>query len=169
MLDYTIDVLLIGLALVLVIQLLKTPIKIFLTRKGLGDSEKMSKIFNAIVTLISYAMSFGAACIYFHFFKHYPLFADTRILTYTVGIVGASQAIYKLLETYGRDGLITLIKVLIAKAKEKKITNIKDVPEINTDTLAAWIYTGIKERFEGASITESDVKQIIEEKIINHP
>lgn len=168
MLDYTIDILLIGFVVVLVVQLIKAPIKAILVRKGLGESEKMSKIFNAIMTLFSYAMCFAGACVYFYYFKHYPLFQDTKILSYTVGVIGASQAIYKVLETYGRDGLFAIFEAIIEKIKTKKTTNVEMLPTIDTATFASQIYEGIKERFENASITEEDVRQILEEKIKNH-
>lgn len=168
MLDYTIDILLIGFVVVLVVQLLKAPIKVVLTRKGLSESKKMSKIFNAIVTFFSYLMCFVGACVYFRYFKHYPLFQDTRILSYTVGVIGASQAIYKVLETYGRDGLFAIFEAIIEKIKAGKITNIEALLSVDAEVLASWIYEGIKERFENASITEEDVKQILEEKLSNH-
>lgn len=168
MLDYTVDILLIGFVVVLIVQLLKAPIKVILLRKGLGESEKMSKIFNASITLFSYGMSFAGACVYFIYFKGYPLFEDTRIISYSVGVIGSSQAIYKVLETYGRDGIFAIIEALIEKVKANKVTSVKDLPVIDSSTLVAQIYAGIKERFENASITEEDVKQIVEEKFINH-
>ena len=168
MLDYTIDILLVGFVVVLFIQLLKTPIKAVLTRKGLGENEKMSKIFNAVVTFLSYVLCFVGACIYFRYVKHYPLFEDSRILTYTVGVVGASQTIYKVLETYGRDGLFAIIKAIIERIKSKESTKIEALATMTFDEFASKIYEGIQERFEDASITEDDVKQIIQEKISNH-
>lgn len=167
MLDYTIDILLIGFVVVLVVQLLKAPVKAILVRKGLGENKKMSKIFNAVMTLFSYAVSFAGACVYFYYFKHYPLFADTKILSYTVGVIGSSQAIYKVLETYGRDGLFAIFEAIIEKIKSGKTTDIQALT-IDSATLASQIYLGIKERFEDASITEDDLKQIVEEKFINH-
>ena len=168
MLDYTIDILLVGFVVVLIVQLIKAPIKAILVRKGLGESEKMSKIFNATMTLLSYGMSFAGACVYFIYFKGYPLFEDTKILSYTVGVIGSSQAIYKTLETYGRDGVFAIFEAIIEKIKAGKTTNVKALPEMDTTAFAQQIYAGIKERFEDASITEDDVKQIVEEKIINH-
>ena len=168
MLNYTLDILLIGFVVVLVIQLLKAPVKAVLIRKGLGENEKMSKIFNAIMTLFSYAMCFAGSCVYFHYFKHYPLFKDSRIVSYTVGVIGASQAIYKALETYGRDGLFAIFEAIIENLKANKTTNVQTLPVVDCDTLAVQLYLGIKERFENASITEEDLKQIIEDKIVNH-
>ena len=168
MLSYTIDILLIGFIVVLVVQLLKAPIKTILIRKGLGDNEKMSKIFNAIMTLFAYVMCFVGSCVYFYYFKHYPLFKDSKILSYTIGVIGASQAEYKALETYGRDGLFAIFGAIVEKIKAGKTTKIETLPVIDSEVFAAQIYAGIKERFEDASITEEDVKQIIEEKIHNH-
>ena len=167
MLEYTIDILLIGFIVVLVVQLLKAPIKSTLIRKGLGESDKMSKIFNATMTFFSYVMCFLGACIYFRYFKHYPLFQDSRILSYTVGVIGASQAIYKVLETYGRDGLFAIFEAIIGKIKAGKATSAEAL-SIDSATLVSQIYIGIKERFVDASITEEDLKQIVEEKLSNH-
>ena len=168
MLDYTVDILLIGFIVVLVVQLLKAPIKAILVRKGLGESEKMSKIFNAVMTLFSYTACFIGACAYFYYFKHYPLFKDTKILSYTIGVIGSSQAIYKVLETYGRDGLFAIFEAIIEKIKAGKAADGKALPTVDTAVLAAQVYAGIKERFEGASITEDDVRQILEEKFVSH-
>lgn len=167
MLDYTLDILLIGFVVVLMIQLIKAPIKAVLEHKGLSENKKMSKIFNAVTTFLSYAMCFVGACVYFHYVKHYPLFADARILYYTVGTVGASQSIYKLLETYGRDGLLAIVGALIDRIKAKNTTDITSLPEVKLDELAEEIYRGIEERFEDATITSADVKEILKEKI-NH-
>ena len=162
MLDYTIDILLIGFITVLMVQLIKAPIKAILEKKGLSTNSKMQKIFKILVITFSYAMCFAGACVYFHFFKQVPLFEDTKIIGYTVGAVGASQSIYGVLETYGRDGLLAIFKALATKAKEKKTTNLNALPIIGTDVLAMKIAEGIYERFEGASITTEDVKQILE-------
>ena len=168
MLDYTVDILLIGFIVVLMVQLIKAPVKAVLERKGLSDSTKMSKIFNAIVTLFSYVMCFVGSCIYFRYVKHCSLFSDAKILYYTVGVIGASQSIYKVLETYGRDGILAIIGALIDRAKAKKVTSIESLPSIEFSVLASQIHEGIRERFEDASITEEDVKQILEAKFINH-
>ena len=161
MLDFTIDILLIGFVVVLVIQLLKAPVKAVLEHKGLKESDAMSKTFNAVMTFLSYAACFGGACIYFVCFKGIPLFADGSIFTYTVGVIGASQSIYKVLETYGRDGILAIFAAILERAQKEKNA-------ISADDFAKEIYAGIQERFEGASITEEDVKQIIEAKIKNH-
>ena len=168
MLDFTVDILLIGFVVVLIVQLLKAPIKAILERKGLKESATMSKIFNAIMTFVSYAACFAGACVYFVFFKGYPLFADTKILTYTVGVIGASQSIYKVLETYGRDGIFAIFEAIIAKIKEGKTTKIEKLPCVSIDAFAEAVYQGIQERFEGANITKEDVKQIVEEKFTSH-
>ena len=168
MLDYTIDILLIGFIVVLLVQLIKAPIKTVLERKGLSENPKMSKIFNAIVTLFSFVACFAGSCIYFQCVKHYPLFADTKILYYTIGTVGASQSIYKVLETYGRDGLLAIIGALIEKAKKKETTDISSLPAISAEDIAKAVMQGIEERFEDPKITEGDLIEILKEKIENH-
>lgn len=163
MLDYTIDILLIGFITVMMIQLIKTPVKVILNHRGLKDSAKMSKIFKIVFTTLSYLMCFAGACIYFHFFEGVPLFEDLKIVGYTVGAVGASQAIYNILETYGRDGLLAIIKALFEKAKARKTTDISALPIIGKDVLAQKIAEGIYARFDGAPITQEDIKQILEQ------
>lgn len=163
MLDYTIDILLIGFITVLMIQLVKAPIKAILKKKGLKDSVKASNLFKIIVTTLSYAMCFVGACIYFRYFLCVPIFTDFKIVGYTIGAVGASQSIYGVLEAYGRDGLLAIFKALKEKAKARKITDLAALPIIGTDVLAGKIAEGIYRRFEGAPITREDIKQILEE------
>ena len=168
MLDFTLDILLIGFVVVLITQLLKAPIKAVLEHKGLKESAAMSKAFNATMTFFSYAACFAGACIYFVFVKHIPVFADAKILTYTVGVVGSSQSIYKVLETYGRDGILAIVAAIIERLKQGKTTNVSELPSMSTDELAEKLYEGIQETFEGANITVDDVKRILEAKIKNH-
>ena len=164
MLDYTIDILLIGFITVLMIQLIKAPIKAILEKKGLKDSVKASNLFKIIVTTLSYAMCFVGACVYFRYFLCVPVFTNfKKIVGYTIGAIGASQSIYGVLEAYGRDGLLAIFKALKEKAKARKITDLAALPIIGTDVLAGKIAEGIYRRFEGASITREDIKQILEE------
>lgn len=164
MLDYTIDILLIGFITVLMIQLIKAPIKAILEKKGLKDSVKASNLFKIIVTTLSYAMCFVGACVYFRYFLCVPVFTNfEKIVGYTIGAIGASQSIYGVLEAYGRDGLLAIFKALKEKAKAGKITDLAALPIIGTDVLAGKIAEGIYRRFEGASITREDIKQILEE------
>lgn len=158
MLDYTIDVLLIGLVAVMLIGVIKAPIKALLVKKGLKENEKMAKIFKAIVTTVSFVSCFIGACIYFWFFKHTNPFTDASILWYTIGTVGASQTIYMLLETYGRDGVLMIIKAIIANRKNVTTTIVPP----NTEELASKIATEIQSLYEGAPVTAEDIKSILD-------
>lgn len=167
MLDYTLDILLIGFVVVLVIQLIKAPIKSVLENKGLSESSKMAKTFNAIMTLFSYAMCFAGACVYLSCIKNYPVFEDTKILTYTVGTAGASQTIYKTLETYGRDGLLAIIDAIIDRIQNPKLTDPSKLSETSIEEVSKIVMEGIEERFENPQITAEDVADILKDKL-NH-
>ena len=119
MITYTIDVLLIALIIVLLIQIIKAPIKNALNKNNKLDTQQAKNVFKIICVSVSMIVGFSASCIYFWVFEHVNPFANITILWYTIGTVGASQTIYVLLETYGRDGLLVLIKNLITKRKEK--------------------------------------------------
>lgn len=158
---FTVDVLLIGFVVAMVIEAIKAPIKSLLIKKGLKDDEKKAKTFKAIVTAISFIMCFVGACIYFWFFKHTNPFLDDAIIWYTIGTVGASQSIYMVLETYGRDGIMMVIKTIISN--KGKQTDIAAIPTTNnTDELSEKIVAGIQSIYEGAPVTKEDVKSILD-------
>lgn len=161
MLDFTLDILLIGFITVLMIELVKAPIKAILVKKGLKDNDMASKIFKIVAMLLSYVFCFVGALIYFHFYLHVNPFAGTKIIWYTIGTVGASQSIYGFLETYGRDGVLAIIKALVAKSKDKSITDMSKLSEQGLDTFATQIVGGINTYFEDAPITKEDIKQIL--------
>lgn len=161
MLEFTVDILIIGLLTVLSLELFKKPVKVILVKKGLKDNEMASKIFKAVVTLLSYVGCFIGALLYFHFYLHANPFASSNIIWYTVGTVGASQSIYAALETYGRDGLWQIIKGIITKLQNKEFTDMSKLTAPALDDFAAKIMAGINEYFEDAPITKEDLKAIL--------
>ena len=160
MVSFTIDVLLIGIATVILIGLIKTPIKILLAKRGYSDSSKAKYLFKAITTIISFIFCFGTACAYFKFYLNVDPFVDLKVLAYTLGVLGASQTIYQIYETYGRDGLLVLIKNTI---QNRKLTDLASL-NIDTEMLTKQINSAIQEGFENAPDVSEIVKQLLEQK-----
>ena len=158
MLNYTIDVLLISLIVVILVGAIKTPIKSVLVKKGLKENEQMKKIFKAIVVTATFILSFVGACLYLIVTKVNP-FKDTTIIFYTVGVIGTTQSIYILFKTYGRDGLLTLIKAIAANLKNK--TNLQQL-SIDKAALSKVIVEGIQELYAGAPVSEQDIIAILD-------
>lgn len=159
MVNYTIDVLLISLIVVILVGAIKTPIKSALVKKGLKQNEQTHKIFKAIVVTATLILSFVGACLYFVLVAKVNPFSDTKIIFYTIGVIGATQSIYVLLKTYGRDGILTLIKVAIANQKNK--TNLQQL-SIDKAALAKIIVEGIQELYAGAPVSEQDIINILD-------
>lgn len=160
MLDYTIDVLLIGVIAVLIIEAIKAPIKAAFEKKGLTEDDKMKKIFKVIALTVSITICFAGSCIYFQYFKHVNPFESIDILWYFLGTLGASQTIYIAIETYGRDGVLEWIKAAITN--RKKTTDLTAVQKLSNDQLAQVITNGISEIYEDAPVTVDEVKQILD-------
>ena len=160
--QFTFDVLLIGLISVLLIGLIKTPIKVYLMNRGLKDNPNKEKIFKAITITLSFIFCFAGACVYYGVFKKLNPFADTTVLFYTIGVVGASQTIYLVLKTYGRDGIVSIIKTIIQN--KNKTTDITKLPKEWTDTelLSDKIQAEIQALYEGAPVTKEDIKNILD-------
>ena len=159
MITYTIDVLLIALIIVLLIQIIKAPIKNVLTKNNRLDTQQAKNVFKVICVSVSMIVGFGASCIYFWMFEHINPFADITILWYTIGTVGASQTIYVLLETYGRDGLLVIIKNVIIRHKEK--TNLIELSKNND--LAEKIVNGLKQIYSDSPVTQEEIAKIIKQ------
>lgn len=159
MLNYTIDVLLISLIVVILVGAIKTPIKSVLVKKGLKENEQMKKIFKAIVVTATFILSFVGACLYFVIVAKVNPFKDTTIIFYTIGVIGSTQSIYILFKTYGRDGLLTLIKAIAANLKNK--TNVQQL-SIDKAALSKVIVEGIQELYAGAPVSEQDIIAILD-------
>ena len=154
MLEYTTDVLLIGLASVLFVEAVKAPIKVLLNKKGLKDDEQKAAIFNMVAKVSTFIVCFIGSLIYFFFIAHVNPFLDLpKLGMYLLGTLGASQAEYFVLECAGREGLLALLKI---KLKEVKVTKIEDI------NVASVVAKGIQERYDGAPVTEEDIQNILD-------
>ena len=162
MVNYTIDVLIIGFITVLMVELIKAPIKVVLEKKGLKDNEMASKIFTVVTMFLSYLSCFVGVVIYFLFYKHVNPFLDTDIVWYSVGAIGASQAVYGFLEAYGRDGILAILKNILFRQKEKSTMDISALSEEGLDTFATKVVEGINRCFDDAPITKEDIKVILQ-------
>jgi hypothetical protein len=160
MLDYTLDVLLIGLIAAIFVEAVKLPIKAAFQKQGLTDNATLQKIFKAIMYAITLIICFAGSCIYFYYFKQVSPFESADIVLYWIGTIGASQSIYMLIETYGRDGIWEIFKALIAKRKDT--TDLTQLQKLSSEELAQLISKGIGELYENAPVTEEEIKQILD-------
>lgn len=149
---YAIDMLVIGLIIVLLIGVIKAPIKGVLKKRGLLEGEKASQTFKAIVTAISFLLAFGGA-VGFFFFQGVNPFENGRVWTYTIGILGSSQTIYQIYEVYGRDGVFKLIKGAVTKGLKTEIDKLT----LDPDVFGKQVAELVSKEFEGAP----DISEIV--------
>lgn len=160
MAQYTFDVSLIGVVVVLIVQAIKAPIKAYLTEKGLIENTRIKNIFKFSFTAFSLVMCFAGACIYYRYVLGMNPFGSISILWYTFGAIGASQTAYHVVEAGGRDGIVALIKDLIQKKG-----NLTDVAKLaNTDPalLSEKIAQALADLYEGSPVTKDDIQEIID-------
>lgn len=161
MLDFALNILIIGFVVVLMVELVKKPIKVILVRKGLKDNEMASKIFKAVVTVLTYLACFAASAIYLAYAAHVNPFASDTIIWYTLSTIGTSQSIYGFFETYGRDGLFVLIKTFLTRLADKSAADMSKLSEKGLEAFATQIVQGINQFFVDAPITVDDIKSIL--------
>lgn len=160
MAQYTFDVSLIGVVVMLLVQAVKAPIKAYLTEKGLIGNTRAKNTFKICFTVFSLLMCFAGACIYYRYVNNLNPFADISILWYTLGAVGASQAAYHVIEAGGRDGIFALIKDIIQK--RGKLTDLAQIANSDPTLLAQKIATAIADLYEGSPVTQEDVQDILD-------
>lgn len=160
MMDYTIDILLIGAVAVLIIEAIKAPIKSAFQNKGLTENATMKKIFKMIAFAVSLIVCFAGSCIYFYYIKQVDPFKSIDIVWYFLGAVGSSQSIYVSIETYGRDGILEWIKAAIAN--KNKITDLTTLQKLSTTEIAQKIKDGLSAIYEEVPVTEEEIKQILD-------
>ena len=161
MLDFALNILVIGFVVVLMVELVKAPIKAILITKGLKDNEMASKIFKSVVTILTYLACFAASAVYLACVVHVNPFATDTIIWYTLSTIGSSQGIYGFCETYGRDGLFTIIKTLFVKLTDKNAADMSKLSEKGLEVFASQIIQGINQFFVDAPITVEDIKSIL--------
>lgn len=161
MLEFAVDILVLGLLTVLGIELIKSPIKAVLEKKGLKDNSMAAKIFKALTLLFSYVGCFAMVILYFHFYLHENPFADIKILWYVFGVIGSSQSIYGALETYGRDGVLALLKQFFANLRSKGAADMTKLTEEGLSDFANKIWQGIDAYYEDAPISIEDIIAIL--------
>lgn len=161
MLDFALNIFVIGFVVVLMVELIKAPIKVILVKKGLKDNEMASRIFKAVVTVFTYICCFAASLIYLACAQNVDPFATDTFLWYTLGSIGTSQGIYGFLETYGRDGLFVLIKAFIVRFTDKSTADMSKLSEPGLEEFATQILNGINQFFVDAPITVEDLKSIL--------